>query len=444
MPGRLRELVKGIGPDRLRRDGGVRAGPDRLRRDGGVRAGLRRAAFLVGLWIAVFALAGSHVCADGIGVISDSAEARFGHSVTFHLELESAADMQEATLFYRLVGEIVTVREPVPVRPGQRTFDHTWELEPGDVPVGAQLEYHWRVVDATGQALETRLLRLSYDDDRFTWKTLQAGQVKLFYYGSNQAQAERLLGYATQAMARLQDEVRVALDPQVRVYVYQSKSDMSLALSSHSEDFDARIVTLGVAVDRSTLLILGPHEDVEGTMAHELSHIVVGQATENSYDVMPRWLDEGLAMNAEGALPSQNESVLKEAIQADQLISVRSLSGYANDPAEVDLFYGEVYSLVDFMLKSLGKEKMAALLGAFREGLTQEQALQRTYGFGVDELDRQWRASLGLGLRPTPAPGATAVPRRARSRQPSPCPLSLGALFGLTALAFWRGRARAA
>ena len=415
--------------------------------------GFRRVAALAGLLIAMLLLAGSLARADdAVRVIADSAKVRFGQSVAFHLEVEAASAIQEVTLFYRLVGEIVTVRVPVAggvaagdaVRPGQKAFDHTWELEPGELAVGARLEYRWRVVDTAEHVLETPFTPLAYDDDRFTWKTLQDGQVVLFWYGSNQAQAERLLGYATQALARLQDEVGLALDPQVRVYVYQSKSDMSLALSSHSEGFDASILTLGVAVDRSTLLILGSHEAVEGTMAHELSHIVVGQATENPYGVLPRWLDEGLAMNAEGALPSQNGTALKDAVEADQLISVRSLSGYANDPAEVDLFYGEVHSLVSFMLKTLGKEKMAALLSEFRAGLTQEQALQRTYGFGVDELDRQWRASLGLGLRPTPAPGATAVPRRAPSRQPSPCPSSLGALFGLAGLAMWRGRARAA
>jgi len=412
-------------------------------------AGPRWASALVALLLGTLLLAAGLVRADdAIRVLADSAVVNFGRSVDFDLEVEAEAGVEEVTLFYRLVGENVTVRVPLAVsdtvRPGQRNFEHTWGLEPGQLAVGARLEYRWRIVDKAGQVLETPFMPFSYDDDRFTWKTLQDGQIVLFYYGSNQAQAQRLMGYATQALVRLQDEVGITLDQPVRIYVYQSKSDMSLALYSRSEAFDANIVTLGVAVDRSTLLILGSHSDVEGTMAHELSHIVVGQATENPYGVLPRWLDEGLAMKAEGELPSGNQRALQDAIEADQLISVRSLSGYANDPAEVDLFYGEVYSLVDFMLENLGKEKMAALLAEFRAGQTQEQALQRTYGFGVDELDRQWRASLGLDLRPTPQPGATAVPRRSTSRDPVTCTSWLGALFGLAGLALWRGRARAA
>jgi hypothetical protein len=311
--------------------------------------------------------------------------------------------------------------------------------------VGARLEYEWRITDGAGNVLQTPAVALDYSDDRFTWQTLEDGKVTLLYYGSNRPQAERLLGYATKALARLQDELGVTLETGVRVYVYQSKADMSLALSRRSEAFDNRILTLGVAVDQTTLLILGSHSDVEGTMSHELSHIVVGLATDNPYGSLPRWLDEGLAMYAEGQMPAGNASALQDAVRSDRLISVRSLSGYANDPEEVDLFYGEVYSLAEFMLKTYGPEKMSALLSAFRLGLAQEQALQQTYGFGVAELDRLWRASLGLGPRRTPVPGATSVPRRSSPARDAPCPwLPAGALLGLAMQALRRGRARAA
>jgi len=311
--------------------------------------------------------------------------------------------------------------------------------------VGASLEYEWRVTDGLGKVLETPGVVLYYNDDRFTWQTIEDGKITLLYYGSNRAQAERLLGFATLALVRLQNELGAALETGVRIYIYQSKADMSLALSRRSDAFDDRILTLGVAVDRATLLILGSHADVEGTMSHELSHIVVGLATDNPYGNLPRWLDEGLAMVSEGVMPAGNASALRSAIRADGLISVRSLSGYANDPDEVDLFYGEVYSLVEFMLKAFGKEKMSALLSTFREGLAQEQALQQAYGFGLAELDRQWRESLGLGPRRTPVPGATAVPRSSSPGRDAPCPwLPTGALFGLTALALRRGHAGAA
>ena len=148
-------------------------------------------------------------------------------------------------------------------------------------------------------------------------------------------------------------------------------------------------------------------------------------------------------MYSEGELPDGNRRAVEAAIRSDQLISVRSLSGYTSDPDQVDLFYGEVHSLVQYLLQSFGTDKMAQLLEAFTEGITQEQALQRAYGFVVDELDARWRQSLGLSPRGTTVqPVPTTVPQ---AELPSlPCPGSLlGGLLGM-AVAVWGGkRARA-
>ena len=57
--------------------------------------------------------------------------------------------------------------------------------------------------------------------------------------------------------------------------------------------------------------------------------------------------------------------------------------------------------------------KMAELLRVFREGVLQEEALRRVYGFGLEELDAQWRQSLGLKPRPTPGPTVEAAKEQA-------------------------------
>jgi len=122
---------------------------------------------------------------------------------------------------------------------------------------------------------------------------------------------------------------------------------------------------------------------------------------------------------------------------------VRSLSGYTGDPGQVDLFYGEVYSLVGYLLQTYGKEKMEQLLAAIREGLYQEDALQRVYGFGLDELDAQWRVSLGLQPRGASSPAAPATPRPVQ-RPCFPCAgVLLGGFLGVATVAFGRKRARA-
>jgi hypothetical protein len=380
---------------------------------------------------------------EAIQLLEQRHEVRFSEGIRFDLTVEAPDDLAEVTLYYRKVGEGLTVKVPLAVSAGQSTFTHDWELQPGEVPVGARLQYDWYLVDEAGVALRIPSTTFAYDDDRFDWQIASEGNIQLFWYGSSQDEAERLLGYAVDSLARLQEEMGVALEEAVRVYVYDSKQDMAAALPRNSEAYDDRILTLGVVVDEATLLLLGPHPDVEGTIAHELSHIVVGLATDNPYAELPRWLDEGLAMYSEGELPAGNRRALERAIEQDQLISVRSLSGYTGDPSQVNLFYGEVYSLIDFMLESHGKEKMTELLNAIRSGQYQEEAVQQVYGFGLDELDDRWRESLGLsprGAAATPAPNA----EQPAERRSLPCSTVLaGGLVGMT-VAYWgKKRARA-
>jgi hypothetical protein len=385
---------------------------------------------------------GSARADEAIRVVRDTCQVQFAQGVTFHIELAAQSAIQQVTLYYLQVGEGLTVKVSLRVEPGQSSFEYTWTLEPGDVPVGASLQYYWHIKDEAGNLLRTPPTGFSYDDDRFTWKPLAQGTITLFWYGSDLSRAQRLLGYAAEALGRLQEEMGITVDQPIRIHVYETKSDMSLALPRQSDAYDDRVLTLGVVVDKGTLLILGSHPDVEGTMGHEMAHVVVGLATDNPYAELPRWLDEGLAMVSEGELPTDNRRALEDAVRRNALISVHSLSGYTGDPEEVDLFYGEVYSLAEFMLKTYGKEKMAQLLSAVREGLYQEEALQQVYGFGLDELDTQWRSSLGLGPRPTPGTptaGSTPSTQRRTTRPSLPCAQWLGALF---AVAVGAGRRR--
>jgi len=82
---------------------------------------------------------------------------------------------------------------------------------------------------------------------------------------------------------------------------------------------------------------------------------------------------------------------------------------------------------------------MRELLTVFSAGAQQEDALRQVLGIGLDDLDRQWRTSLGLGPRRTatlePAASysaATPLPTQPepadRARRGRPCGALLGAL----------------
>jgi len=335
-----------------------------------------------------------------VAVLADEHGFVFSESLDFGLSARGEAAITEVILFYGREGQPLVRRIYPDLVPGPEVrVSHTERLEAGQFAPGTVLRYWWRLLLADGRQVDTEPQTFEYTDTNQDWTTIEGVYVDLYWYGRDADHAQEILAAADEAVERLGAEIGVTIERRVRIYVYNSQRDMRPALSVRSENYDDRVLTLGVAMDEYTLLLLGTHRDVFKTAAHELSHIVVGVATDNPYIDLPRWLDEGLAMYAEGELPSDNRYALEDAIEADRLLSIRSMTSYSGQASQVDLFYGQAHSIVSFMLDEFGRDKLHDLLAAFTEGMRQEEALTRVYGFGLDELDDRWRASLGLEPR---------------------------------------------
>ena len=341
------------------------------------------------------------VLAQGeITVTANTNEYSFAKEIVFRLRAESASEINAITLMYRVGDEPVTNRAYPEFSPAKQVeTEYVWRLQRGAIPPGSDIEYSWQIEDAAGNALETEPIAFTYMDDRFTWENMAEGKVILYWYDAEQTFGRELLSSAVESLTRLEENVGVELEKPVKIIVYQSKADMQEALISQGAIFEEHIITLGVVVAPHIVLLHGTHQDVDRTIAHELTHVVVGLATENPYADIPAWLDEGLAMHNEGQLRSGNAQALEQGIGENRLISVRSLTSATGNPAEVNLFYGEAYSVVDFLLRTYGREKMSELLKVFKEGSLTDDALMEVYGFDQDELEAQWRESIGAPPR---------------------------------------------
>ena len=97
-------------------------------------------------------------------------------------------------------------------------------------------------------------------------------------------------------------------------------------------------------------------------------------------------------------------------------MTVRSLSGgFSEIPDKASLAYSQSYSIVNFLIKTYGQEKLNTLLLTLRDGTTIDDALISVYEFNVDGLQDAWRAAIGASLQPASAqptsqPTPTTVP----------------------------------
>jgi hypothetical protein len=227
-----------------------------------------------------------------------------------------------------------------------------------------------------------------------------------------------------EGLARLTQDIGTYSERPIKIYIYASDSDLKGAMISSNE------WSGGVAfTDFGIIAIsISPSELDWGKKAlvHELTHLVVRQATFSPYGQLPLWLDEGLATYNEGELDPVLHSYLEEAILEDKLISVRSLcSPFSAYSEKAYLSYAESYSLVEYLLDNYGQGKMLNLLALLKQGNTYDEALTKVYGFDIDGLDAGWRATLTSPI---------VIASEARQSHPA----LIAALAALaTALALW-------
>jgi len=345
-------------------------------------------------------LPGASKADAGWEISEQTVSARFSESLDVALGVQHEQTITEVVLFYGRVGDRIVRRIYPPFRPGEQVqVVYSEPLERGQFAPGTDLRIWWQLEDSSGSVYKTPESRLLYTDENHDWQSISGDGATLYYYDVRRSRASSWLDTAEGALDRIASEIGLSPLEEISIYVYRNEADMRPAVATRSDDYDARVTTLGVAVDERTLIVLAAQDALEQTMAHELSHIVVGMATDNPYAGLPRWLDEGLAMLAEGELPAQNAIALRLAIAADELLSVRSMTSYSGRPDQVDLYYGECYSVVNYLIEEYGRDKMRELLDVFSEGILQDDALRRVYGLDVDELDARWRESLGLKRR---------------------------------------------
>jgi hypothetical protein len=332
---------------------------------------------------------------EGISLIGNSAQIYFPSALVFNIAAQSRNDIVKLRLHYQVerlnYASITNEAWPefTPALKVQALW--VWDMRKASLPTGATLTYWWTIEDAAGDILTTPSQKVSFDDLRYEWNKTTSDKISLYWYKGNQSYVDQLVAGCQQALDRLTQNTGGYLTQPVSIYIYATSEDLRGAMVFPQE------WTGGVAFTEYGIIAIGiPANQLEwgiGALAHELGHMMTHQITFSPYGaILPTWLDEGLAMYAEGKPDPYLESVLQTAISQNKLISVRSLaSPFSALPAQAYLSYAESQSLVEFLIQNYGKDQMLQLLSLFKKGSTYDEALSQVYGFDQDGLDMLWQ-----------------------------------------------------
>jgi hypothetical protein len=205
----------------------------------------------------------------------------------------------------------------------------------------------------------------------------------------------------------------------VKVMVWRSESEGELAMRPRGGIFDATVITGGQRVAPDLLFVFQPARDV---IRHEAAHIVTKVAGDGAFTQVPSWLDEGTAVYMQPDPGFGYNAALQAGIRGDRTLSLRGLTSPPGTPGRVDLFYGQSWSVVSYMLDVYGAPAFADLYRTVKAGDLIDDALEAVYGFDQDGLYNEWRAANGLAPIAVAERPGTSVPAPVEATVP---PLSL-------------------
>jgi hypothetical protein len=334
------------------------------------------------------------MAAGDISVTLSTATPSFPNSLAFEIKASGGSSINSVRLHYVVERDSfvrVTAEEVPSFSPGiSIDAAYTWDMrQSGGLPTGTVVDYWWTLTDSSGKTFTTAEQKVTFEDSRFAWSKIDGNNVTIHWYSGTQSFAASLMSTAQDGLAGLYASTGARLSRAVNIYIYANSSDMQGGMI-FAQDW-----TGGATFTPYSTIVIGINNSNlswgKGALVHELTHMVNYQMTNNPYGGLPNWLDEGLAMYAEGPLDPTFENSLVSALSRGTLFTVRSMaSPFSTDAALSYQEYAESFSIIDYLLSTYGGPQMAALLAVFQKGSTYDDALISVYGFDMGGLYDKW------------------------------------------------------
>ena len=343
-----------------------------------------------------------------IQVIEAKAESQFPDGIKFSVVANSVDGIDDIRVFFSKVDQKGrSAYRSVEFEPGNSVVGESLLPSGGGgdyFPPGTKIEYLFEVRDKAGGVVRTESQEFVYQDNRFEWETVVEDLITVYYYGEYvRDRAETVLDAAKQNLERMLPVLGIAPTEPLRIVSYNNYRHMSSALPFRSQAVSEGLQTQGMAFSAErVLLVHGFDPTVAGTVSHEFTHLLVGEAAGSALSQVPSWLNEGLAEYGNIDPTDDYDAALRYGIFTRRIKPLWYLGAFGGTPEDIIIAYGQGRSVVRYMIDTYGTSRMAALFPVLQRTLDIDQALLEVYGLDQYGLDSAWRESLGLEPLPSP------------------------------------------
>lgn len=289
----------------------------------------------------------------------------------------------------------------------------------GQSPPNSRVEFRFRVRAADGTTTLGPVGQITVTDDRFEWRTIEQDLVRVHWYEGDDSFAQSAADVSNAAIDRAAELLGSTLPEPVDLFVYATQDALLEAVAPNREN----IAGQAHSTIATMFVWLPPDQDPERSrvvVAHELTHLVFNETTDNPYHGPPRWLNEGVATYLSEGYSLESSTAVGSAARNGSLIPLDGLAGFFPSPRDqFSLAYGESVSAVDYFVRTYSEQTLWDLVRSYAQGLSDDDAFTAATGGDVASFGAAWMASLGAEVRephgprpalPGPVPSAWTNP----------------------------------
>ncbi len=336
---------------------------------------------------------------DGFG--DATADSTYDAEMRFEVELRGA-DPDRLELLVRSPGSDASF--VTPVEPAGDVATYVWDTSTDHVTPNTLVTYQWRATAGDEVVLGPEGT-LRYEDDRegLDWQQAQLGEATVHWYGGAEAQARRFGELTAVGVAQAEDLLGTELAGPVDVFVYESREDFFGALGPGAREWTGAAAYSEL---RTIFMWLGGGSPayLEVAMVHEVTHIVFFDATDNAFHDPARWLNEGVATWSETGDAGDQRGIVEFEASGAGLFSFDAISEqFPIGERGGQMSYALGTTMVDLIIDRYGREAIAEIAAAYREGASDAEALEAGTGVAADELYAAFYDEFGVAP-PEPVP----------------------------------------
>lgn len=237
----------------------------------------------------------------------------------------------------------------------------------------------------------------------FTWFILQTEHFEVYYNPEIEDLARIAAKMAEESYEKISADLRYNVSNPIPFVLFKSHYDfqqtniilelIERGVGGFTEIFKYRMV----------IPFTGSYKRLQTVITHELTHvfsydilyhdILSAFFSTQAFVVPPLWLMEGLAEYETGDLDTSGRTVLGDAVLENNLIPLVDLADFSR-LSRVYLAYKESQSLIRYIARTYGEDKIHLLLRRFKAQPNIESMIKTSLGVSIETLENGWIKSL--------------------------------------------------